>query len=584
MSRTFDFDATRTLGAEDAATEEQELTSFGITVAEPDRRLLLGPLIGVGGMGEVRRAEQQVLARDVAVKGIHPEVRTRRAVRRLLQEAWITGALEHPNIVPIHDIDYEDGEPRIVMKHVDGRVWTEQIDEQPLEWNLDVLQAVCNAVEFAHSRGILHRDLKPDNVMVGDYGEVYVLDWGIAVSLRRREDGRIPLAEEVTRAAGSPAFMAPEMLTGKGALLGPHTDVYLLGALLYRVISGQPLRTGDTLEDVLDAVAEDDPTIDPQWPMAELLGRALARDPADRPTVEAFREGLRDWLRHREARRLKSAGMEAIDAVCAGIETEEPRRELHDRFSAARFAFAEAQRRWPEIPGVDAARDRGAIALATYELEHGEPGAAELVIEHASTAPESLRSAIAEQVALRAGAAAELKRIQVDNDPRTALFPRTVVAGAIAASWVLTPLGSVLLGIPSGYAREMFVSAGIFGLTVLFMGLLWPWFIRSRINRSVLVMLVTMPAFAMLFLIGAWLAGVEATTAAALEIIVYVMMLVLGSALVDWRLAPSVPVYVLCFLLAAWSPEHALAMLGLANIVVGLNVAGVLVRPLFSAR
>jgi serine/threonine-protein kinase len=593
MSQTFDFDATRTIGAEPDGPEPDQPTAFGVTVAEPNRRFVLGPLIGTGGMGEVREAEQQVLARRVAVKGLPERVRSRRAVRRLLQEAWITGALEHPNIIPIHDIDYDDGAPRIVMKHVEGRVWTELMDDpgaaglevdDPLEWNLGVLEAVCNAVQFAHSRGVLHRDLKPDNVMVGAYGEVYVLDWGIAVSLHPRPDGRVPLASEVTRAAGTPAYMAPEMLVGDGAQLGPHTDVYLLGALLYRVVSGHPLRQGAGLDEVLDAVANDDPPIDPEWPIAALLTAALSRDPARRPTVEGFREGLRTWVRNRDARRLKAAGADEIDALCAAIARRAPRRALHDRFSAARFALAEAQRRWPEIPGIDAIRDRGAIALATYELEDGDPGAADLVIQHAADAPESLRNAIASRLAEQRGAAAELQRIRADNDPRTALLQRAGFAGSIAACWVVVPLGSVLLGIPSGYAREWFVSGGILAVTILLLGGLWPWLLRSRMNRSVLLMLVTMPAFALLFLTGAWLAGLDAVTAAALEMIVYVMMLVLATGLVDWRLAPSVPLYVGCFLLSAWAPEYSLTLLGLGNIVIGLNVGAVLIRPLFSRR
>ncbi|MEZ4317918.1 MAG: protein kinase [Myxococcota bacterium] len=592
---TVDFDATRTLLDTLAGDVEPEPeTELGITVVEPERRLRLGALIGVGGMGEVREAEQQALARRVAVKGLVAHARSREATRRLLQEAWVTGALEHPNIVPVHDIDFESGEPRIVMKHVEGLVWGDLMDDpgahlsvsDALEWNLRVLMGVCNAIEFAHSRGILHRDLKPDNVMVGGFGEVYVLDWGIAVSLAPRADGRIPLASAQTRAAGTPAYMAPEMLSGKGALLTERTDVYLLGGLLYRLVSGHAPRTGETLEDVLDAVVNEDPGVDPDWPLAELLSAALSRDPAGRPdSARAFREALEAHLEHRDARRLADAGLARLAELDAALRDTDPdRRALYDRFSAARFAVAEAQRRWPDIPGVAGPLRDATLGLATLELDRGDDRAADLLLAPLADVPDTLRTRLEALRTERQGAQRELARFKEDADPRTAMVPRLLVGALLALTWVVVPIGSVVLGVPAGYTREWSVSAGILVGTLGVMGALWPWFLRSRVNRTALVFLVCMPAFALIFLVGSWLAGLPAETAAALEVSVYLSFLVLATALVDWRLIFSVPAYLAAFLWGAWRPEHSLSLLGAANVVVALNIGAALLWPVLVRR
>ncbi|MCB9674936.1 MAG: serine/threonine protein kinase [Alphaproteobacteria bacterium] len=584
---TVDFDSTLTLSSGGPADDEEE-TRFGITVEVPDRRLRIGPVIGVGGMGEVREAEQQALARRVAVKSLAEPARSRKNTRLLLQEAWITGALEHPNIVPIHDIDYEGGEPRIVMKHVEGIPWGDVLDDpsayasDALAWNLGVLIAVCNAVGFAHSRKVLHRDLKPDNVMIGRFGEVYVMDWGIAVALEPRPDGRIPVAREQKRAAGTPAYMAPEMLTGRGELLTERTDVYLLGGLLHRIVAGRPPRGGDTLEEVLDRVANEDPAIDPSWPLAELLETALARDPDDRPaSAEAFREGIELHLRHRDARRLAGAGLAKLDALREGLAAGVARRQLYDLHSAARFALDEARTRWPDVPGVDGPLRDATLDLVAHEIGRGDDQAAQLLLDRMEDVPPAVDAEVARLRRDRETQTAQLERFREDVDLRTAMVPRIIVASTLAAAWVAVPALSVVFGVPAGYPRELTVSAGIFVATVAIMAGLWPWFLRSRVNRTLLVMFVWMPLLALIFLTGAWLAGLPAAIAAALEVSVYFTLLVMGTSLVDWRLSFSIPPYLAAFLLGAWMPEHSLTLLGAANAVVLLNVMLVLVSPVF---
>lgn len=199
--------------------------------------LAMGETIGEGGMGVVRRAEQLTLRREVAVKQLRADTHRTYAQEQLLREAWVTGGLEHPNIVPVYALGTDpDGNPVIVMKKIEGTAWKDLIDlgDAPsghadldaatdrLAWHLNVFQTVCNALAFAHSRGIIHRDIKPDNVMVGAFGEVYLLDWGIAVSL---DDETLPLARDVKTVAGTPAFMAPEMASADGESIDQRTDV-----------------------------------------------------------------------------------------------------------------------------------------------------------------------------------------------------------------------------------------------------------------------------------------------------------------------------------------------------------------------
>ena len=216
-------------------------------------QLRTGDVLGEGGMGVVRSAEQVALGRIVAVKTLKPGRRDPASALDLLREAWVTGAIEHPNVVPVHYLDVEaDGSPLLVLKRIEGVEWSALLGDAAeverrfgatdlLAWNLGILMQVLNAVRFAHHRGVIHRDLKPANVMIGDFGEVYLLDWGIAVSLRDDGTGRFLLASKATEIAGTPCYMAPEMLGREsGPPLSERTDVYLAGLGALRARQRQP--------------------------------------------------------------------------------------------------------------------------------------------------------------------------------------------------------------------------------------------------------------------------------------------------------------------------------------------------------
>ncbi len=206
--------------------------------------------IGKGGMGEVMAARDEQVGRDVAIKRMRAANPSERAVARFLREASVQGRLEHPAIVPVHQIGRDDDHlPFFVMKKVQGTPLASLVsyrDEPTRQRMLRAFVDVCLAVEFAHVRGIVHRDLKPDNIMLGDFGEVYILDWGVAKIVGEVEDfsdidsGSGEHGTKAGTAIGTPGYMAPEQVRGVADIDG-RADIYTLGCLLYEILAGDAL-------------------------------------------------------------------------------------------------------------------------------------------------------------------------------------------------------------------------------------------------------------------------------------------------------------------------------------------------------
>ena len=172
-------------------------------------------VLGEGGMGVVYAARQASIDRTVAIKMLKPSMMHDTNLKtKFLTEASVTGDLDHPNIVAVHELGTnQEGSVFYSMRRVVGTPWLDVISKKTLSENLDYLMRVCDAIAFAHSRGVIHRDLKPENVMLGDFGEVLVMDWGLALSIR--DGGKADSIHESDTLAGTPAYMAPELYGGR---------------------------------------------------------------------------------------------------------------------------------------------------------------------------------------------------------------------------------------------------------------------------------------------------------------------------------------------------------------------------------
>jgi serine/threonine-protein kinase len=304
-----------------------------------------------GGMGAVYRARDTRLQRDLAVKVLLPRYAERPDVaRRFLEEAQVTAQLQHPAIDPVHEVgELPDGRPFFAMKLVKGQTLAELLARRPDPAHdrprfLAIFQQVCQALAYAHSKGVMHRDLKPGNVMVGAFGEVQVMDWGLAKVLAgqplrpaaRQEESAAPVVSVVetvrsgerdfdTQAGavlGTFAYMPPEQARGQAEALDRRCDVFALGAVLCEMLTGAPPYTAASPEErrsqaVLGQVGPALERLDSCGADPELvvLARAcLAPDPADRPAdagavaeaVRSYLDGVQDKLRRAEVERAEA--------------------------------------------------------------------------------------------------------------------------------------------------------------------------------------------------------------------------------------------------------------------------------------
>jgi serine/threonine protein kinase len=424
----------------------------------PERYVDFDPA-GVGGMGVIYAALDTEMNRRVAFKMVRTDaggsehetpsspLEAERPPKdspgshsfeelkaRLVQEAWVTGGLEHPGIVPVYEIGQTaSGIPYYTMRFVRGeRTLADAIDEKrkgPFETRLPLLEVflkVCDAVRYAHDKGVVHRDLKPHNVALGSYGEVVLLDWGLA-RLEGREDVAATAwrrrVEEVRAEAGfhtleggalgTAGYMAPEATLGRVAEMDRRSDVYGLGAMLYEILTGRLPYEFASYSEFASLQARADPqpadAVDPSVPkaLAALCVRALAREKAARPdSARAIAEAVRAWQ-----------AQDAVDREVGGL--------LRDAGSALESAEGLAgEARLTQV-------DRAAAALAQVEAKRPEQ----------------------EEIAgLRARAAA--LREEGTRQRERAATRRTLVRGGVAAAVLAAVAGLVVAGVVEERRRE----------------------------------------------------------------------------------------------------------------------------------
>ena len=273
--------------------EPPEIPLTGLSPIESDIHtdLIVEDSLGIGGMGTVYLARQQSMNREVAVKRSHHASGEGPSYGSVQAEGLLFGKLDHPNIPPVHMVGRDtNGHSVLVMKRIDGTDlhtmlknpehprWVD-IEGEQLSWMLNVFISVSHAVDHAHSRHVLHRDIKSENIMVCDFGQIFLIDWGIAVDLQDEES-----ATTKGKFIGTPCFAAPEMATN-GLVLGPRTDVYLLGAMLLEMVSGSVLYRGCTLKEIVHKVRNNEREPIPKSvprKLAEIIAKATAHEVDER--------------------------------------------------------------------------------------------------------------------------------------------------------------------------------------------------------------------------------------------------------------------------------------------------------------
>ena len=391
--------------------------------------------LGEGGMGKVHLAQQRSLAREVALKSLKPDA-GHVAHEALVREAQLMGALEHPGVIPVHALGTDaEGRPVLVMKRVDGvdlatllrnpehAAWRSR-DGDRLVASLEILVQVCLTLEFAHAKGVIHRDIKPENVMVGAFGEVYVLDWGIAVSADDPEPQSL---------AGTPLYMAPEMALGK--TVDARTDVYLLGATLHAILTGRGRHTGQNVVEVLRSALTSAPiAYPPNVPsaLASLCNRATSREPSSRPpSVRALREEITGFLRHRSARALTDAARERLGELERTLaEADGPPRDLVRAYrlaTEARFGLTESLRQ-NDDPDVRLEMRRCLSLAIDLELRQDHADTADALLGEMNPPETDLAhriESVRKQIVMRERERTRLEMLERDFDPRQHAQVRT---------------------------------------------------------------------------------------------------------------------------------------------------------------
>jgi len=475
-------------------------------------------VLGEGGMGRVLLARQRSLRRDVAIKTVKADKAKREVLDALLAEAVVTGTIEHPNVVPVHALGRDaQGQPLLVMKRIEGVSWRDLVrdpahpawatiapdTEDRLDAHLDIFMSVCNAIHFAHSRSFIHRDIKLTNIMIGSFGEVYVVDWGIAL--------RAALPGEVRPRRGPPVgtltYMSPEMVVGDLSRVDARTDVYLLGATLHAALTGGRGRhAGESLYDVLVSARASKPfAYGPDVPaeLGAICNKAMSANPEDRfPSALSLRRAIASFRRHRGSVTLSDQAAAQLtelrgllSARRAGETVDE--RRIHELMTECRFGFMQALRSWKEN---DAARVglQGCLeVMIEHELgQRDAEGARALYAELPEPRPALLSRVASLEADLRGAAAREARLVAMERDQDLSIGARTqlAVVGLFATVAVLGMTVVFKLGEREPSRRSLITVPTVGLLLMLLTILVARRRLQAAVSRRALEVLTLLPA------------------------------------------------------------------------------------------
>lgn len=584
-------------GSQSLAASDRALTS-GLTFSSGELKLddatrgslaleslELGAELGRGGMGIVSSAVQKSLRREVAVKRLAGHA-DETGLASLLKEAWVGGLLAHPNVAPVHALVDLDGAPAVVMKRIAGTSWREVLRDptripeaergDALAFHLRVLVAVCNAVHHAHQRGVLHLDLKPENVMLGRFGETCVVDWGLAAGWGANAPEWMPRASEIRSVSGTPDYMAPEIASASGADISPRTDVYLLGATLHEAVMGRaPHRGGPVLDRMLRAYRSEPfayPATVPEE-LARILHRAMHRDPSERyASAEAFRDAVESFVAHRRGEERIAEARDRVARLEQAVQAADTEIEIARAFGTARFALREAETARPGFADHDALRERLHVAMARSALDAGKLALAERYLSELASSKDDLKKRLdelRERDAARSRRVRTLEKIARDQDlDEGSQFRRQVLLGFS----VVLMLGNFAYGwldragmLTHDYGVMLLQGLGVWAL----IGGYVYWQRRSvfRNHANAVVFGVAILCFVVLEALWASLLVLEVPfeRGVLLSGVVYLLASGAVTTLMSARFFPSVIFSSLGLLAAPFFPAHAWEIFGVAS-------------------
>ena len=546
-----------------------------------DRNLEIGEVIGEGGMGVVHVGQQHSVGRQVAIKTIKsPQIPT----GPLLEEAFITGQLEHPNIVPIHDISVDDeGRPLVVLKRIEGMPWSKLVSEphliaerygvwNALDWHIGILVQVCQALRFAHSRGIIHRDVKPANVMIGAFDEVYLLDWGLAISTSD-DDPRVPTITTSHGIAGTPAYMAPEQFDEDPAGVGPHTDIYLVGATLYEAAVGKPPQRGDTMREIKDEIAARDGIAMPEGTPAEIVtivNRAMAVEPGDRyADIQELRNDLEDFVTHRGSQDLVELADERVAIMDAAHERKD--EEAAERaFVEAAFGYRTALDTWS---GNHQARtklgelvDRRVGQLLSLKA----PRAARRALALIDAPDPDLIDRVDAEIAHEEADRARFDKFIRDDDRRVGLGVRRVLVLLLGTAWI--EWWSVVGWSPPDDLAPLLVGTLVYWLLAVGLVLrVRREMLEVRLNRFIAWIVFSILTAQLLWLGTGMLQGRSVTETLTTMMLMWALGLACAGVTVDLRILPTAIGYTLGFFVCTFDPSHLRWVLAAGAVLIVVN-------------
>ncbi|MCC6334878.1 MAG: protein kinase [Myxococcales bacterium] len=450
---------------------------------ELDNALTFGRELGRGGMATVTLATQGGLERDVAVKRALRDEAHDDAL--LIQEARLQGVLEHPAIVPVHFIATDEaGRPMVVFKRVEGEPWSgllrhpeaveARFGQPALEWHLRVLLTVCDALAFAHARGVIHRDVKPANVMVGSFGEVYLTDWGLGGLLRADAQRGLPCVHD-TVGGGTLAYMAPEQL--QEARLSEATDLWLVGACLYEVLYGRAPFLGRSRAERVGGLYACSFPPGPRADLVAVAERALAVDPAARfGSMLALKQALEACLRHTDSDRLvRRAGALWRTATA---QRERTRADAWVTAGAAAHTLRAALELWPENGAARAFETVLIEGRVGWALEEGQPDVAEALLREHPGPPAGLAGRVRAAVEEAAVMQARARGLDPDIGQRQRV---TFLLGVVV---MMVVFNSARLVWPALYASRWSLTVSSIAFLVGFGA--WSWSHRALLRSSTL--------------------------------------------------------------------------------------------------